>query len=138
MTELDGRAARGDGPHVLIVEDDANAADALRILFSETGHRVSLAYSARRAVQVATDDPPDLVLLDLTLPDGDGLDVIDRLRADGVRLGTVIALTGHDHPSVKAECLAHGCAEVLTKPVPIRELLRKAPGWIEAAQGGPA
>ena len=135
MTELEGRE-RGVGPHVLIVEDDANAADALRILFSETGHRVSLAYSARRAVQLATDDPPDLLLLDLTLPDGDGLEVIDRLRADGIALGTVVALTGHDHPDVKEECRAHGCAEVLTKPVSIRELLRKAPGWIEAGGRG--
>lgn len=131
MTEPERRGG-GSAPHVLIVEDDANAADALRILFTETGNRVSLAHSARRAVEVATNDPPDLLLLDLTLPDGDGLEVIDRLRADGIALGTVVALTGHDHPDVKEECRAHGCAEVLTKPVSIRELLRKAPGWIEA------
>jgi DNA-binding response OmpR family regulator len=122
-------------PHVLIVEDDANAADALRILFSQTGHRVSLAYSATRAVEVAAEDAVDLVLLDLTLPDGDGLDVLDRLRERGARVGTVVALTGHDDPAVRDECRQRGCAEVLTKPVSIRELMKKSPGWIEEGRG---
>ncbi|HYD51004.1 MAG TPA: response regulator [Gemmatimonadaceae bacterium] len=121
-------------PHVLIVEDDTNAADALRILFTETGHRVSLAHSAARAVELAAADAPDLILLDLTLPDGDGLDVLDRLRTRGAHLGTVVALTGHDHPEVRQECRDAGCAEVLTKPVSIRELLGRAAGWIESGR----
>jgi DNA-binding response OmpR family regulator len=120
-------------PHVLIVEDDSNAADALRILFEETGHRVSLAYSAARAEKIATEDTPDLLLLDLSLPDGDGLDVLDRLRAAGTRIGTVVALTGHEGHDLEAQCREHGCTDLLTKPVSIRELIRRAPGWIAAS-----
>jgi two-component system CheB/CheR fusion protein len=122
-------------PHVLIVEDDTNAADALRILFSETGHRVSLAYTVMRAVETAASDVPDLVLLDLTLPDGDGLELLSRLDARGARVGTVVALTGHDDPAIRQECRERGCFEVLTKPVSIRELLKRAPEWIERGRG---
>lgn len=118
-------------PHVLVVEDDANAADALRILFEETGHRVTLAPTVRRAVEAATADRPDLVMLDLSLPDGDGLEALDRLKAAGTPLGTVVALTGHDDPAVRQDCRTRGCVEVLTKPVSIREILRRVPGWLE-------
>ena len=126
----------GPTPHVLIVEDDANTADALRILFHETGHRVSVAYTLASAFTTASTDAPDLMLLDLTLPDGDGLEVLERLRTAGAPFGTVIALTGHDGLAVAEECRASGCTEVLMKPVSIRELLRKAPAWIAAGRSG--
>ena len=117
-------------PHVLVVEDDANAAGALRVLFEETGHRVTVAHSVSDAVGAAAADTPDLVLLDLTLPDGDGLDVLATLRERGARVGTVVALTGHEGPEILAQCRAAGCTEVLTKPVPIREILKRLPGWL--------
>jgi two-component system response regulator QseB len=124
-------SARTDGrPHVLVVEDDANAAGALRVLFEETGHRVTVVHSVSGAVGAAEADTPDLVLLDLTLPDGDGLDVLARLQAKGARVGTVVALTGHEGPEIVAQCRAAGCAEVLTKPVPIRDILRRLPEWL--------
>ena len=125
-------AATDARPHVLVVEDDANAAGALRVLFEETGHRVTVAHSVSAAVGAAAADTPDLVLLDLTLPDGDGLDVLRQLRERGARVGTVVALTGHEGPAIVAQCRAAGCAEVLTKPVPIREILKRLPGWLEA------
>jgi two-component system, OmpR family, KDP operon response regulator KdpE len=123
-------AATDARPHVLVVEDDANAAGALRVLFEETGHRVTVVHSVSGAVGAAEADTPDLVLLDLTLPDGDGLDVLARLRARGARVGTVVALTGHEGAQIIAECHAAGCTEVLTKPVPIREILKRLPGWL--------
>lgn len=118
------------GPHVLVVEDDLNSAEALRFLYAETGHRATVAHSVADAVALASADPPDLVLLDLTLPDGDGLEVLEALRRADTWAGTVVALTGHDEPAVRRECLARGCREVLVKPVSIRELLRKTPGWL--------
>jgi DNA-binding response OmpR family regulator len=124
-------AKKDTRPHVLVVEDDANAAGALRVLFEETGHRVTVVHSVSGAVGAVEADTPDLVLLDLTLPDGDGLDVLARLRTSGARVGTVVALTGHEGPKIIAECRAAGCAEVLTKPVPIREILKRLPGWLE-------
>lgn len=106
---------------------------ALRILFEETGRRVSTAGSIAEAVASATADRPDLVLLDVTLPDGDGLTIIEQLRAAGQSFGVFVALTGHDEPAIAARCTTLGCADVLLKPVPTRELLRKTEIWLGEA-----
>jgi CheY-like chemotaxis protein len=113
------------------VEDSALVTDALRLLFEETGHRVSVAASVAEGVAACTAaDRPDLVLLDLTLPDGDGLELLARLRAQGTPALQTVAMTGHDDPDTRARCLAAGCTEVLVKPVPARELLRLVREWV--------
>lgn len=117
-------------PHVLVAEDNDLVSGAMRVLFEETGHRVSTAPSIAATVAVATSDPVDLLLLDLGLADGDGLEVLSRLRAVGAVPRVSVALTGRDEPEVVARCRAAGCTEVLLKPVPARELLRLAKGWL--------
>ncbi len=131
----EARDARDARAHVLIVEDNDIVSGALRILFEETGRRVSTAGTIAEAVACATADPPDLVLLDVTLPDGDGLTVVERLRDSGQALGVVVALTGHDEPAIAERCSRLGCADVLLKPVPTRELLRKTGIWLGEADG---
>ena len=116
--------------HVLLVEDSSLVTDALRTLFEQTGRRVTVAATVAAAVAACVRDAPDLVLLDLTLPDGDGLSLFSELEARGVTPPTVVAMTGHDDPRVRARCLEAGCREVLVKPVSIRELLRRVDGWV--------
>ena len=118
-------------PHVLVAEDNDLVSGAMRVLFEETGHRVSTAPSISETVAVAAADPVDLLLLDLGLADGDGLSVLTELRARGALPRVVVALTGRDEPEVVARCREMGCADVLLKPVPARELLRLARGWLE-------
>lgn len=115
--------------HVLIVEDSFDVANAYRILFEARGYRVSVADYVESAVAQAIADPVDFMLLDLTLPDGSGLDVLEALRAGGLPT-TTVALTGHDDAAVRRKCLAAGCADVLVKPVSPRELLAKMADWI--------
>lgn len=113
------------------MEDSALVTDALRLLFEETGHRVSIAASVSEGVVACTAaDRPDLVLLDLTLPDGDGLELLARLRDQGAPPPRTVAMTGHDDPPTRARCLAAGCTEVLVKPVPARELLSLVRAWV--------
>lgn len=110
--------------HVLIVEDSFLIADAMRILFTERGYHVSMAHTLE-AAQLAATVPVDVLLLDLTLPDGDGLDLLGRLDAAGVpRPRRIIALTGHGDAAAASRCIGAGCEMVLLKPVSIRELLR--------------
>jgi DNA-binding response OmpR family regulator len=117
-------------PHVLIVEDSSLVSDAMRILFEASAHRVTTAASVAEAVKANAEDPADLVLLDLTLPDGDGLAVLGAANggsANGAPSRTVfVALTGRDDPATRARCLAAGCADVLVKPVPARELVARS------------
>lgn len=115
--------------HVLIVEDSFDVANAYRILFEAKGYRVSVADRVLGAVELALADPVDFMLLDLTLPDGSGLDVLDALRGGGLPT-TTVALTGHDDTAVRRRCLDAGCSDVLVKPVSPRELLAKMETWV--------
>lgn len=123
-------------PLVLIVDDSAYVTSPLQILFEETGRRVAIADSVATAVRACELERPDLMLLDLTLPDGDGLSVLGRLCGrPGLPLITV-ALTGHDDPLTVERCRAAGCRDVLLKPVPVRDLLRRSAEWLAAPASG--
>jgi CheY-like chemotaxis protein len=115
---------------VLVAEDNELVGGAMRVLFEETGHRVTVAPTIVAAVAAGLSDPIDLLLLDLGLADGDGLEVLAQLGAKGALPRVTVALTGRDEPAVVERCIAAGCAEVLLKPVPARELLRRAAGWL--------
>jgi two-component system KDP operon response regulator KdpE len=123
-------------PHVLVAEDNTLVADAMRLLFEETGHRVTTAGTIVDVVRAAASDPVDLLLLDLGLADGDGLDVLDQLRGRDAMPRVSVALTGRDEPDVIARCRAAGCRDVLLKPVPVGELLRRSREWLNGASGG--
>lgn len=110
---------------ILIVEDSTLVTDALAVLFEEAGYTVHSARTVADAVDLGRDRPFDLMLLDLTLPDGSGLDVLDALRRDKKLPRVTLAVTGHTDDDVRRDCLAAGCADVLVKPVPIRDLLRQ-------------
>ena len=118
-------------PHILLVEDSALVGEALRVLFEETGHRVTIASSAAEAIEIASMTTPDVMLLDLGLPDADGLTVLDALNARGLAPRRTIALTGDGDDATTQRCKAAGCHEVLLKPVSPRELLRKVGEWAE-------
>ena len=117
-------------PHVLVVEDNVLVSDALRLLLSASGFRVSIAGTVAEALEVCSRGPPRLMLLDLTLPDGDGLGAVAALRERGTMPDVTVALTGHDDPELSARCTSAGCAAVLVKPVPARELVRRVREWV--------
>jgi DNA-binding response OmpR family regulator len=105
---------------ILVVEDSFDVADAMRMILETRGHEVRIAGTVADAVAACDAAPVDLMLLDVTLPDGDGLDVLMRTAA---RPAKILALTGWDEPAVIARCHAAGCEDVLLKPVPARQLL---------------
>jgi DNA-binding response OmpR family regulator len=117
-------------PLVLLVEDSALVTSALRILFEETGRRVRVSADVADAVRACAEETPALMLLDLTLPDGDGLSVLDAVRGTPGAPRVAVAMTGHDDDATRRRCLAAGCADVLLKPVPARELLARAHAWL--------
>lgn len=110
---------------ILIVEDSPLVTDAYRILIEAAGYEVDTAASVAEAIERATAVPPDLMLLDLTLPDGNGLEILKALGESGSLPRTTLAMTGHKDSASRARCTEAGCADVLLKPVPISELLRQ-------------
>ena len=132
----DGGADRAEraAPLVLLVDDSALVTDALTVLLEATGHRVRVADSVRTAVDAARAERPDVMLLDLTLPDGDGLTVLTHLRAADAAPRTSVALTGHDDPETRERCVAAGCVDVVTKPLSTGELVRRMREWTGGAE----
>ena len=112
-------------PHILIVDDSADVTGALRVLFEETGNDVSVANTIRDAVAAAEARAVDVMLLDLTLPDGNGLDIMQALKERDSLPRVTLAMTGHNDAKSRHSCIEAGCADVLLKPVPIAELLRQ-------------
>ena len=126
-----------DTAHVLLVEDNALVTSATRILLEDAGFRVSTAAGIAEAHAISQGDAPDVILLDLRLPDGDGLTLLKQIRADGARLPVVVALTGRDEPEIRGRCLRAGCVDVLLKPVDVRALATRIKSWLEASAGAP-
>jgi DNA-binding response OmpR family regulator len=109
---------------VLVVEDSVLISSALRILLESNDYEVTIAGTAAEALDAASATRPDAMLLDLTLPDGDGLSVLAGLAARGASIPVTLAMTGHDDDITRQRSVAAGCTAVLVKPVPVRELLR--------------
>ena len=109
---------------VLVVEDSVLISSALKILLESNGYDVAVAGTAAEALDSGIQSPPHVLLLDLTLPDGDGLWVMQELIAREIHPVVKLAMTGYDDDGTRERCIAAGCDDVLVKPVPVRELLR--------------
>ena len=120
---------------VLVVEDNALVTDAVRVLLESCGHEVVTAGTVEDAVSQVEEHRPLLVLLDLTLPDGSGLDALQRYSTAADYPVITVALTGHDDPGLRKKCLAAGCRDVLLKPVPARQLMARVSEWVAEARG---
>ena len=102
---------------VLIVDDNHDAADSMAAMLELMGHHAEVAYDGIKALQLAYDLEPDLVLLDLGLPDMDGFEVARRLRRLPNRIPRVVALTGYGADEDKRRTSEAGFDEHVIKPV---------------------
>ncbi|MBO0699385.1 MAG: response regulator [Zavarzinella sp.] len=110
-------------PLILIVEDDPPIRRFLHTVLTAEGYRLTEADTGERAVRMAVQQPPDLVVLDLGLPDVDGQEVLRRLRE---WLGApVIVLSARDQEKQKVAALDGGADDYLTKPFGTGELLAR-------------
>jgi DNA-binding response OmpR family regulator len=111
------------GQRILVVEDEAEIAGYLRRGLVYEGYAVEVATNGAEALAAARERPPDLVILDLGLPDIDGLDVARRLRA-GPSV-PILMLTARDAVPDRVAGLEGGADDYLTKPFAFEELLAR-------------
>jgi CheY-like chemotaxis protein len=105
------------GRSILIVEDNADARDALRVLLELEGHVVETAGEGQRALELVRTADPDIALVDIGLPGIDGHEVARRVRANGGRRPVLIALTGYGQPDDHRRASEAGFDQMLVKPV---------------------
>jgi two-component system, OmpR family, KDP operon response regulator KdpE len=113
-------AARRGGPSVLIVEDDGETRAALVRELSRRGYRVDEAPDGKTALERWEARRPDVVLLDLGLPDLDGLTIIGRIRREATT--PIVILSGRYLEREKVEALERGADDYVTKPFGVDEL----------------
>jgi PAS domain S-box-containing protein len=102
---------------VLVVDDNLDAANALKMLVEEAGHLVRMAYTGPTALAAALDDPPDVMLLDIGLPELDGLEVAKRIRQEPLLRDIVlVAVTGYRQAADRQRVLEAGFDHYLVKP----------------------
>jgi DNA-binding response OmpR family regulator len=122
-------------PSILVVDDEPAIVDALRYSLEKDQHRVTVAFDGERALQLAAEDAPDLVILDLMLPGIDGLEVCRRLRQTGQI--PIIMLTARDEEVDRVVGLELGADDYVAKPFSMRELLARVKAVLRRAQGAP-
>lgn len=108
---------------VLVVEDEPNIADLVRMYLEREGYRVRSAGSGEEGLELAKELPPELVILDIALPGIDGIEVCRRLRAAGPV--PIIMLTARDSEIDRVLGLEMGADDYVTKPFSPRELVAR-------------
>ncbi|HWK90318.1 MAG TPA: response regulator [Longimicrobium sp.] len=117
---------------ILVVEDSLDIAEGLRRALEYDGHTVSLATKAVHALAVATSDRPEVIVLDLGLPDKDGYHVLQELRDRGVQT-PVLILSARREEADKLQGFRLGADDYVTKPFSILELMARISALLRRA-----
>ena len=121
---------------ILLVEDNPENRDMLSRRLIRRGFDVVFAEDGLQAVHMAKADPPDLILMDLSLPVMDGWEATRQIKADQATGAIpVIALTAHAMASDRAKALEAGCDDYDTKPVDLQRLLDKIQALLPDSSG---
>ena len=125
------RISRADGSPIraVVVDDEDSLTDLLSMALRYEGWEVKLASDGQKALSVIREFRPDVVVLDIMLPDIDGLTVLSRLRADGIQV-PILFLTAKDSVDDRVAGLTVGGDDYVTKPFSLEELVARLRGLI--------
>jgi len=123
------------GRQILVVEDNERNMKLVRELLEATGYRTIEAATGSQALDLARERRPDLVLMDIRLPDTDGVEALSRLRADDRTASIpVLAVTAQAMQGDRERCLAAGFDGYLSKPIDVGQLLEAVSRHCEAVE----
>jgi two-component system, cell cycle response regulator DivK len=109
-------------PRILIVDDNEDNRDVLARRLKRRGFDVTMAAGGKEGVERAKADSPDLILMDMNMPELDGWQATKLIREQSINV-PVIALTAHAMPGDRERALEAGCTDYHTKPVELDQLL---------------
>lgn len=108
---------------IIIIEDDASLRRGLKLFFTNEGFTSSDFETGEKALEFATETPPDLIFCDYRLPGANGLETMRRMQKAGIRSPFVI-MTAYCSDKLKEKALAGGAMAILEKPLDLTELKR--------------
>jgi len=111
------------GPHILVVDDEADIRGLLKEILSEEGYEVDVAANAAQARASRARQIPDLVLLDIWMPDTDGITLLKEWAASGQLNMPVVMMSGHATIETAVEATRIGALDFLEKPIALQRLL---------------
>ncbi len=117
-------SATGNMAEILVVDDEIGIRELLSEILGDEGHSVLLADSAQQARKVRDDNPLDLVLLDIWMPDTDGITLLKEWAATGKLTMPVIMMSGHATIDTAVEATRIGALDFLEKPIALQKLLK--------------
>src|SRR5262245_66331209 len=130
-------ASEVNGPaRIVVVDDEPSITDAVATALGYEGFEVAQVHDGRDALEIVGDLRPHLVVLDIMLPDLDGVTLLKRLRPDGVNV-RVLFLAARDEPSDRVEGLVAGGADYVTKPFTLAEVVARVHAILRRTRGEP-
>ena len=120
---------------ILLVEDNEMNRDMLKRRLERRGYRVEIAVNGREGVEMASSKSPNLILMDMSLPEMDGWEATRTIKANPeVKNIPVIALTAHAMSGDREKALESGCNDYETKPIDFTRLMEKIVSFIGEAE----
>jgi DNA-binding NtrC family response regulator len=110
--------------NILVVDDEMGIRELLSEILGDEGHAVTTAENAQQAREVRTQGAPDLVLLDIWMPDTDGVTLLKEWQRDGMLTMPVIMMSGHATIDTAVEATRIGALNFLEKPIALQKLLK--------------
>ncbi|MCO6431455.1 MAG: response regulator [Deltaproteobacteria bacterium] len=111
---------------ILLVEDNEMNRDMLSRRLQKKGYEIVMAFDGLKGVEMAESEKPDLILMDMSLPEIDGWEATRRIRGNDSTKGIpIIALTAHAMVGEREKAIEAGCNDFDTKPVELQRLLEK-------------
>jgi len=129
--------AEGSGARVLVVDDEPSITDTIATALSYEGFTVATAADGRTAVELIDEFRPDLVILDVMLPDIDGISIARRLRFAHVET-PILFVTARDSPNDRVEGLTAGADDYVTKPFTLAEVIARVHAILRRTYGANA
>lgn len=123
-----------DGPEILVVEDDPPIARLLRLQLMADGYRVVTAGSQREAVALLSQEQPDLVILDLVLPDSSGLDLLRRMKASS-KSPPVVVISARSAEGERLAAIEIGADDFIPKPFSLERVTATVEFLIARSRG---
>jgi CheY-like chemotaxis protein len=121
----------GEGPLVLLVEDNESNTQTIASYLGAKGYRMLLAQNGYEAIQLNQEHRPNIILMDIQMPEMDGLEAIQHIRQGSHREVPILALTALAMAGDRTRCLAAGANDYLSKPVKLKELNLTIQQWLK-------